>query len=103
MAKEKEKSSMKYGIADFAKLAGVIPSTARLKLRNAKVKPQDGNRYGWNSQGDMQKDLDKANAAAPATKKASGKKDKKATKKAPAKKSAGARKSSKSEPAQASA
>jgi hypothetical protein len=85
----------KYGIEDFAKMIGVLPSTARLKLRNAGIK-KTGRSYTWPSKGAMEVTAEKL-AKGPAKKTAPAKK------KAPAKKASAPKKKAKSEGASAAA
>lgn len=55
-AKEKpakaEAETFKYGVADVAKALGVKEASARVQLRNHKVK-KAGKSYGWNSKDDL--------------------------------------------------
>lgn len=90
MAKE-----YKFGVEDLADKLGIEPASARIKLRNSGIKPQNGNRYGWETKADLEATVEKLKsakpakpAAKPAAKKDEKKSDKKAGAKAPAKKAA---------------
>lgn len=56
MAKDskKEKAAGAYGIEHMAKHLGVQPATARVILRNNKIK-KDGRSYSWSSKTEMEK------------------------------------------------
>lgn len=65
-AKEKpakeEAESFKYGVADVAKALGVKDASARVQLRNHKVK-KAGKSYGWNTKDELQAVIDKIRPA----------------------------------------
>lgn len=56
-AKKKAKKTVvpkkKFGIAELAKVMGIKSATARMKLRNSKVK-KAGKGYGWDTPEEMQ-------------------------------------------------
>lgn len=84
MAKEKSEKEMPFGIKELAKHLGVQPATARVTLRNNKVK-KNGRSYGWSSKTEMEKVAKSLKATAPAKAAKPAKKAKaKATKKAKA-------------------
>lgn len=92
-------SEAKYGIEDLAKLMGIEPASARVRLRAAGIK-KTGKTYAWASKGEMEKVKAKCEAATGGERKS--KKETKPAKKAakPAKKVA---KKSKSAGAEATA
>lgn len=77
----------KFGVEDVADKLGIEPASARIKLRNAKVKKLNGNKYGWKTKADLDEVVSKLKdtPAAPA-KKDGGDKAKASTKKADDKK-----------------
>lgn len=55
MAKDKSKDKAEgYGVEAMAKFLGVQPATARVILRNNKVK-KDGRSYNWKSKGELER------------------------------------------------
>lgn len=60
--KKAEAESFKYGVADVAKALGVKDASARVQLRNHKVK-KAGKSYGWNDKDDLQAVIDKIRPA----------------------------------------
>lgn len=62
-----EAETFKYGVADVAKALGVKDASARVQLRNHKVK-KAGKSYGWNDKDDLQAVIDKIRPAKEDTK-----------------------------------
>ncbi|USN16594.1 hypothetical protein POLEWNIK_00680 [Brevundimonas phage vB_BpoS-Polewnik] len=57
-----EAETFKYGVADVAKALGVKEASARVQLRNHKVK-KAGKSYGWNSKDELQGVIEKIRPA----------------------------------------
>jgi hypothetical protein len=83
-AKAEAAASYKFGIPEVAKSTGRKDTSVRVAFRKHGIEKAEGGVYGWNSQADMQKAIDKAFPAKPAKKAAKAA--------APAKKAAKAKK-----------
>lgn len=57
-AEKAEVETYKYGVADIAKALGVKEASARVQLRNHKVK-KAGKSYGWNTKDELQTVIEK--------------------------------------------
>jgi len=55
---KKEAETFKYGVADIAKKLGIKEASARVQLRNHKVK-KAGKSYGWNTKDELDAVIEK--------------------------------------------
>jgi hypothetical protein len=99
MARDKDDKKAKYGIAEFAKAAGIKEDSARNRLRKAGMASK-GVPYGWNTMEEVKAAVAKSAAAVGG---AGKKAPVKAAKKAPAKKVAAKKSKDSADKAPASA
>lgn len=71
--KKVEQETFKFGINDIAKALDIKPASARVQLRNAKVK-KNGKSYGWNTRAELDEVVKKLAKETSGEKKAPAKK-----------------------------